>query len=74
MGNAQRRGGGLNKKVLVVGLSGAGSTTVFNQLLGKKNEWTSPTIATTASTLDVNKFAIELWDVGYVIKMKPCAF
>mmetsp|Transcript_7410 Transcript_7410/g.15811 ORF Transcript_7410/g.15811 Transcript_7410/m.15811 type:complete len:179 (+) Transcript_7410:192-728(+) len=71
MGCIQSRDQQVSGSVLVLGLDGAGSTTIMYQIvLGKKVD-TIPTLGFNNEACTYNNMELQLFDIGGVIKVRP---
>ncbi|GMS84516.1 hypothetical protein PENTCL1PPCAC_6691, partial [Pristionchus entomophagus] len=51
-------------RVLILGLDNAGKTTIMKRLLGEETSDIEPTLGFNISTVEVDGFTLNLWDVG----------
>jgi len=51
-------------KVLILGLEGAGKTTVFDRIRSNDLNYTSPTIGFNVEQVKLENFVLNLWDFG----------
>lgn len=69
--NSRQKRAASSRVLLVLGLDGAGATTILYQLvLGKRLE-TIPTLGVNHETVHVSGLDLECWDIGGLDKMRP---
>lgn len=54
----------LEKRFLILGLDGAGKTSILNRLAKKEFEMTVPTVGLNVESITYRNFVIALWDLG----------
>eukprot|EP01091_Cochliopodium_minus_P010088 TRINITY_DN2628_c0_g1_i1.p1 TRINITY_DN2628_c0_g1~~TRINITY_DN2628_c0_g1_i1.p1 ORF type:complete len:182 (-),score=52.50 TRINITY_DN2628_c0_g1_i1:71-616(-) len=60
-----------NTKIVMVGLDGAGKTTILYKLKSGEVVNTTPTIGFNVETVDQNNVKMDVWDVGGQDKIRP---
>ncbi|KAJ1724110.1 ADP-ribosylation factor-like protein 2 [Coemansia erecta] len=58
-------------RVLVLGLDNAGKTTIMKRLSGEPIDTVSPTLGFNISTLTLDGYAVNFWDVGGQRTIRP---